>query len=99
MNDNETQIRAEYDSNAELMTNPALYGTAEMVKLSKRQAELQPLVEIYNSLHKLEADLESNQQALKDPELAELAREETSGLEHELQAVKQKLQLALVPKD
>jgi peptide chain release factor 1 len=99
MDPTEAKIRAEFDDIAGRMTNATLFGTPEMVSLAKRQAELTPLVDLYDKRHKITEDLASNRQALEDPELAELARDEIPGLEQELDDVSGQLRLALVPTD
>lgn len=99
MDPTETKFRHEYADISTRLTDAAIFGTPEMVSLAKRQAELIPLIELYDRRAKLVADLESSRIALDDPELAELAREEIPELETELEAVRNQLQLALVPKD
>jgi peptide chain release factor 1 len=99
MDATETNLRQESDQIATRMTDPALFGTPEMVSLAKRQAELSPIIELYQSRQKLRDDLESSKSALDDPELQELARADISDLEAKLQETDDRLRLALVPKD
>jgi peptide chain release factor 1 len=99
MDPNETKIRQESNELAGRMNDSSLFGTPEMVKIAKRQAELTPLVELYDRRRKLEDDLANNRELTADPELGELAREEIPGLESELEQVTAQLRLALVPKD
>jgi peptide chain release factor 1 len=99
MDATETKIRTEYSSLAERMTNPALFGTPEMVSLAKRQAELTPLVELYDQRAKLTEHLDQSRSLVNDPEMGELAREEIPELEAQIETVAEKLRLALVPKD
>src|SRR5665213_3257905 len=99
MDTNEPNLRAEYDQITERMQDSSLFGTPEMSKIGRRQAELQELITLYDRLHKLEHNLASNRGALSDPELKELAEAEIPELEHELATVQDKLKLALVPKD
>jgi peptide chain release factor 1 len=99
MDTNEPNLRAEYDQISERMQDASLFGTPEMSKIGRRQAELQELIALYDRLHKLEHNLASNREALGDPELKELAEAEIPELEHELATVQDELKLALVPKD
>jgi peptide chain release factor 1 len=99
MDATEAKIRAESTDIAGQMTDATIFGTPEMVKLAKRQAELTPLVELYDRRQRLVDDLESSRQALDDPELSELARDEIPELETQLEQVNDQLRLALVPKD
>ncbi len=99
MDTTEAKIREEFASLADRMTESSLFGTPEMVTLAKRQSELAPFVDLYDRRKKLTSDLEASRQAMDDPELAELAREEIPQLEDQLAAVKDQLKVALVPKD
>ncbi len=99
MDPTEAKIRSESDELAGRMTDPALFGTPEIVSLAKRQAELAPLIELYDRRARLEAALADSREALGDPELAELAREEIPELETQLDQAGDALRLALVPKD
>src|SRR5258708_21698 len=99
MDATETKIRTEYTDLASRMTDAGLFGTPEMVRLAKRQSELTPLIELYDRRAKLATDLASSREALSDPELAELARDEIPGLETQLEHTNDQLRLALVPKD
>jgi peptide chain release factor 1 len=99
MDATEEKIRTEYDEIAGRMTDATLFGTPEMVKLAKRQSELTPLINLYDRRAKLNEDLKSSREALEDPELAELARDEIPELEQELDEVTEQLRVALVPKD
>jgi peptide chain release factor 1 len=70
-----------------------------MVKVAKRQAELAPLIDLYDKRQRITEDLVSNREALDDPELADLARDELPTLEADLEAVTAELRHALVAKD
>src|SRR5690348_11526807 len=99
MDANEEKFRSEYAEIAERMTDASLFGTPEMVKLAKRQSEITPLIDLYDRRAKVVADLQSSKEALDDPELAELARDEIPELEQELDGITDQLRVALVPKD
>jgi peptide chain release factor 1 len=99
MDPTEAKITQEYDDISRQMTDAKLFGTPEMVALAKRHAELTPLIQLYDRRRKIVSDIESNQAAESDPELAELARVELPELEDQLETVTGELRLALVPKD
>lgn len=99
MDATEASLRAEYAEITETMTDSALFGTPQMVKLAKRQAELTPLIELYDRRQHLTVELASSRTALADPELAELARDEIPELEAALETIAAELRHALVPKD
>jgi peptide chain release factor 1 len=99
MDPSEAKFRAEYSDIAEQMTNSELFGTQAMVKLAKRQAELIPLIELYDRRQRLATDIESSREMLSDSELGDIAREELPSLEQKIEQVNADLRLALVPKD
>jgi peptide chain release factor 1 len=99
MDATESKTRTEYAELTERMTDSALFGTPEMVKVAKRQAELAPLIDLYDKRQRITEDLVSNREALDDPELADLARDELPTLEADLEAVTAELRHALVAKD
>jgi peptide chain release factor 1 len=99
MDPTESKIREEYDELAGRLTNPAIFGTPEAVAVAKRQAELAPLINLYDRRQKLTDELDSSRELLEDPEMAALARDEIPALEAELGQVAEELRLALVPKD
>jgi peptide chain release factor 1 len=93
MDATEQKIRNEYDELQKSLSDSSVFGTPEFVKISKRQAELQPLIDLYDQRKSISDDLE----VLKDPEMAALA--DKADLESKLEAVQEKLRVALVPKD
>ncbi|HSX41217.1 MAG TPA: peptide chain release factor 1 [Candidatus Saccharimonadales bacterium] len=95
MDQTEQKIRGEYGELQAKLADSSIFGTPEYAKTAKRQAELQPLVDLYDQRAQLENDLE----ALMDPDLADLAAVETPVLESKLIETQEKLRLALVPKD
>ncbi|MBA1330448.1 peptide chain release factor 1, partial [Candidatus Endoriftia persephone str. Guaymas] len=62
-------------------------------------AQLEPVVESYRHFSQAEADIESAQEMLADPEMAELAAEELAEAEHTRDLLEPKLQLLLIPAD
>jgi peptide chain release factor 1 len=77
--------------------------TDEIVKLSKEQAELAPLVEAIAALHAAEAEEADLAAMLADPatdaEMKTLAAEELPALEEKIDGLQQRLRIALLPKD
>ncbi len=99
MDATEAKIRAEYSELASRMTDSSIFGSPEMIKISKRQAELAPLISLYDHRTQLITGIQGNQEALDDPELAELAQTELPELERKLAQVNDELRLALLPTD
>ncbi len=74
----------------------------EWKKLSKQHAELGPVVEKYREYRAVQAErgeLEAMLAGEKDPELAELTREELRAAEERLAALEEELKILLLPKD
>ena len=69
--------------------------------LSQEYAQIEPLVVCYKTYLENQANLESAQEMAKDsdPELREMAKEEISACENQLEALEQELQILLLPKD
>lgn len=99
MDTTEAKTRQEYQSVLERLAAPDAFSAPDFVQISRRQTELLPLIALYDRRAKLTADLESSRQALADPELAALARDEIPQLETELGEVQEALRRELVPKD
>ena len=95
----EQKIRDEHTEITEKMTDSALFGTPAMVTLAKRQAELAPLIDLYDRRAQIIDHLEQTRSMLGDADMDELAREELPGLEADLEDIGNTLRLALVPKD
>jgi peptide chain release factor 1 len=67
--------------------------------LTKEQSEASSLVGDYRRYLQVEADVAAAREMLADPDMAEMAREEITSGEAELERLAQSLQLALIPKD
>jgi peptide chain release factor 1 len=99
MDPSEQKFRDEYEQITERMTDSSLFGTQEMIKLAKRQSEIRPIIDLYDTRAKLRTELADSRELVNDPEMGELAREEIPTLEEQLSAADDNLRLALVPKD
>ena len=67
--------------------------------LSREQAEAAQVVQQYRSYQQRERDLQAGREMLDDPEMAELAAEEITAAQADLQRLQSELQLALLPRD
>ncbi|MFG6566500.1 peptide chain release factor 1 [Sulfitobacter sp. 1A13679] len=72
---------------------------ADFAALAKEYSDLKPVVDQIDLYQQLQRDLEDAEEMLKDPEMAELARDELPRLRARLPEVEQGLQLALLPRD
>src|SRR3972149_526294 len=84
-----------------LMDQSVLSKPAELLKYSKEQAELQPLVEKIKEYKKLLSDMEGAEDLLKegDGDLRKLAQEELEELKEKKPKTEEELKLMLLPKD
>jgi peptide chain release factor 1 len=76
-------------------------GGDSFVKLSREHAELSPVIDDVKALKRAQDDLAGVEQMLagNDAEMARMAGEEKRELEATIEALTQKLRLALIPKD
>ncbi len=93
-----------YDELQKLLSDPNVYGNqAEMMKYSKEQAELSPVVEKYREYRDVEKAIAEAEEIISDkksdPDFRELAQAELEDLRVEKAALEQELKLLLVPKD
>ncbi|HEX8962246.1 MAG TPA: peptide chain release factor 1 [Rhodocyclaceae bacterium] len=92
-----TERRAEID--ALLGSEDATRDMENYRKLTREHAEIGPVVELFSSYGKAEANLAAAREMLHDPEMKELAAEEIESAEAEMQRLEDELQRALLPKD
>ena len=67
--------------------------------LLREQSEVADVVGRYRRFQQREADLESAREMLADPEMAEMAREEITAAQADLERLQLELQTALIPRD
>ena len=100
MDPTEAKLRTELAELDRQLAASTEFGTPEMIKLAKRQAELASLVGLYDRRAKLTKEIAEHEAIIKqDPELAELASVELPLLQADLASAEDELHLALVPKD
>lgn len=68
-------------------------------EISKEISDLEDTVNCYKKYKKVLGDLEESKEMLKDPELAEFAKEEIPALESEKEALEKEIEILLIPKD
>lgn len=95
-----TNIENRYNEiNNELMKPEIISNIKETLKLTKEQSGLKDAYEAFQTYKKLTHDLEDAKEMSKDPELAEMAKEEVSKLTNELDKLNKDLEILLLPKD
>ena len=93
-------IEKKYQEIQESLTNPEVYSDMNKMKeLSKEAADLEDTVVAYRKYKKVLSGIEDTKEMVKDPEMAEIAREELENLEVEKTTLEQELEKLLIPKD
>jgi peptide chain release factor 1 len=92
-------LRSEYEQNATTLLDPAKLDQADLIRLSKRQAELEPVVALMSREERLVRDIAEYESTQDDPEMRELMAAELPAAREELESVRAKLRRALVPRD
>jgi len=84
-----------------LMDRSVLSKPAELMKYTKEQAELQPLVDKIREYRKLLSDIEDAEEILNggDGDLRKLAQEELDELKEKKPKIEEELKIMLLPKD
>lgn len=80
--------------------DPKVYGDAEKLRQINRELkELSPVVEAYRAYRAAESRRQEAEELLHDPEMKEMAQEELAEAKTELESLKEKLTILLLPKD
>lgn len=98
------KISDRYEEITALLAQPDAIGDSKKLQeLSKEQARMIPIVEVFHELSGKQQELDENQGIFddpnEDPELRELAKEELVGLKQEIADLSHKAKLLLLPKD
>ncbi len=97
------EIERRYDELERLMADPAVASSPqELQKLARERAALEEVVALYRQYRAAEKALHETREMLraeKDEELAEMARQEVADLQRKIDGLKEKLKLALLPRD
>src|SRR5262245_32876160 len=83
-----------------LMCEPAVAtDPARLTSLGRERGQILPLVDAFREWQGLSKRIREDKDALDDPELGELVREELPVLEQQLAGVEQRIKFLLLPKD
>ncbi len=100
MDKKEQNLRTEFETLDNKLTDPKIFSTPDGQKVAKRHAELKELLELFDAYNKVKRDRdEALTLSSEQSELAELAADELPGLETKLRILDEKLQATLIPKD
>ena len=97
-------VEKRYNELSELMADQQIASDYEqMARLAKERSDLQEMVETFHRYQTVQRELDDSTLLLhdadQDPELQEMAREEVTRLEAEVQTLEQALRLLLLPSD
>ena len=85
--------------NKQLLDSENLSNIKLTREISKEISDLEDTVNCYKKYKKVLDDLEESKEMLKDPELAEFAKEEIPVLESEKEVLEKEIEILLIPKD
>lgn len=84
----------------QLMCDPAVLGDPKRLnELNRERSQLLPLVAAFKKWSDVKRQIAEDHEALDDPELGPLAREELPLLEKQLEILEREIQILLLPKD
>lgn len=93
-------IENKYNELTDELSKPeTLSDIKKMTELSKEHVRLGNIVEVYNKYKRINEDIVSAKEMVKDVDMAEFAREELDKLEKELSSVNSELEVMLLPHD
>lgn len=97
------QVRERYEELTQAMADPSIYDRPdEYRELTIEHTRLKELVEDFARWKELRKNLNGNRELIEsgvDPELAEMARQESKEMKQELQELEEALKFKLIPKD
>jgi peptide chain release factor 1 len=100
MNDKESKLRAEFAELDATLQNPAIFSDKNYPKLAKRRSDLQRLIDLFDSKHRLVKQVADDKElANGSGELADLAKEELPKSEEALGIIEAELVEKLTPQD
>jgi peptide chain release factor 1 len=84
----------------QLLCDPAVLSDPKQLSvLNRERVDIAPIVDAFGQYRGLERSIAEDKEALSDPELGPLARDELPELEQKLGALEEKLRLLLLPRD
>ena len=93
-------LELRYEDLETQLGDPGVYGDAERLRQVNRELkELSPVVEVYRTYRETERRRVEAEELLHDPELKEMAQEELTAAKAELETLKEKLTILLLPGD
>ena len=94
-----TKFKEELAEIEEFLARPDAYSDPEFANKNKRANVLREILELNKKIVQFEANLTEAEALLNDPELGEMAKEDSENLKNELKVAQEKLEELLIPRD
>jgi len=93
-------IKKEYQELEKKLTSPSSVSDSQKLQeISKRRNELEPIINLYEKLLKIKADIKEAEKMKNNPEMKDFAEEELDKLNKQEQKITKELEIALIPSD
>ena len=94
------ELALRYEDLEAQLSDPVVYGDAARLRqINRERKELGPVVETYHAYMEAERERAEAEELLHDPDFRELAQEELTSAKLELDRLREKLRLLLLPRD
>ena len=93
------KFKEELESIEKFLAQPDAYADAEFASKSKRATLLREILDLNKSIEQMRSNLEEANSLLNDPELGEMAKEDSEKLKNEIKDAEGKLEELLIPRD
>ncbi len=93
------KFREELENIEEFLARPDAYADAEFATKSKRATLLREILDLSKKIEQKKNNLEEANSLLNDPELGEIAKEDSEKLKNELKIMETRLEELLIPRD
>ena len=94
-----TKFKEELESIEKFLAQPDAYADTEFASKSKRATLLREILDLNKSIEQMKSNLEEANSLLNDPELGEMAKEDSEKLKNEIKDAEEKLEELLIPRD
>ena len=94
-----TKFKEELESIEKFLAQPDAYADAEFASKSKRATVLRDILDLNKNIEQMKSNLEEANSLLNDPELGEMAKEDSEKLKNEIKDAEEKLEELLIPRD
>ena len=93
------KFEAELSDIEQFLAQPDAYADAEFAIKSKRATLLREIMDLNKNIEQMKSNLEEANSLLNDPELGEIAKEDSEKLKNMLKDAEERLQELLIPRD